>query len=209
MPKQNEYTCIAKCSLPVQDKAMELLAFSAGDSPEPEAVALVHGYRRHATHAAIVRFHSACFTGDVLGSEKCDCGPQLHAALEMITRSPWGILVYFLRHEGRGIGLTSKMRAYALQDDGYDTVTANTELHEPIDSREYRSGVAILNYLGAKRIWLVTNNPEKIQAIAGHGIRVEGAKTVNTAVTRFNKQYLTVKRNVFRHQLLADAVRAG
>src|SRR4051812_37207567 len=105
------YHCIAKCRLPVHDKPMELLAFSAEDNSEPEAVALVNGFRRHPKHAAVVRLHSACFTGDILGSEKCDCGPQLHLAIDIIARSPWGIVIYFLRHEGRGIGLTTKMRA--------------------------------------------------------------------------------------------------
>jgi GTP cyclohydrolase II len=197
------YSCIAKCSIPVREKRMDMFAFGLTEG-EPDVVALVNGYRRHANHAAIVRFHSACFTGDILGSEKCDCGPQLDLALHTIARSPWGIIVYFLRHEGRGIGLTKKMRAYALQDEGYDTVAANIALHEPIESRDYDAGIAALHYLGATRIWLLTNSPDKIGALRQAGIDVVGAKDVPTPVTAHNRHYLEKKRVYFGHHLVSS-----
>ena len=194
-------SCLARSSLPVHDKRMDIYAFTGGDSREPEVVALVNGFRRRSYHPPVVRMHSACFTGDILGSEKCDCGPQLHASLDIISRAPWGVLLYFLRHEGRGIGLVKKLHAYALQDEGFDTVTANAELHAPIDGREYETGVAALEYLGVTDVWLLSNNPSKATYLVQHGIGVAGVQRLVAGRTKHNLQYLDVKSKVFHHNL--------
>lgn len=197
----HELRCLARATVHVRHKRMDIYTFGLGGSDEPDVVALVNGFRQHAHHAAVIRVHSACFTGDVLGSEKCDCGPQLHASLDVISRSPWGILVYFMKHEGRGIGLVRKIQAYALQDEGYDTVSANYELHEPIDARQYKAGIAALSYLGVTRAWLLTNNPDKVRVLREGGISIEGVQRLTHGFTAFNRDYISTKINVFQHAL--------
>ena len=118
-----------------------------------------------------MRLHSECLTGDVLGSLKCDCGPQLHAAIHAMEGTGWGILLY-LRQEGRGIGLVNKLRAYALQDQGFDTVDANTRLGFAVDARDFRVAARMLDLLGQTRIRLLTNNPEKVRVLEATGIAV-------------------------------------
>jgi GTP cyclohydrolase II len=160
---------------------------------------LVNGYRRSDQDAAIVRLHSACFTGDILGSEKCDCGIQLEASLDIIARSPWGILIYLAQQEGRGMGLVRKLHAYVLQDEGFDTVTANEQLHATIDARSYDDAIAALRYLGAHRVWLLTNNPDKVDALRRAGIQVEGVQRLSVRTTIFNRAYVQAKRLKFGH----------
>jgi GTP cyclohydrolase II len=192
-------TCLARCDMPVRDKRMDLYLFGSSREREPTVAALVNGFRTYPDDATLLRIHSACFTGDVLGSERCDCGRQLAGALDLISRAPWGIVLYFLRHEGRGIGLLTKLRAYALQEEGFDTATANQELHAPIDAREYSAGIAALDYLGVNRVWLLTNNPEKLGALPDR-IVVEGVQSIACARTMFNSQYLAAKESIFGHQ---------
>lgn len=137
---------------------------------ETEVIAVTHGDVR--THSPVlVRLHSECLTGESLGSLRCDCGEQLAAALERIGRAERGVLLY-LRHEGRGIGLFDKIRAYALQDDGLDTIDANVALGLPVDARDYASAAAVLRRLGVRRARLLTNNPAKIEALSRHGVDV-------------------------------------
>jgi GTP cyclohydrolase II len=193
--------CLERCGLVVRDRKMDLWAFGRRGDTEPPVVALVNGYRRHDQHAAVVRLHSACFTGDILGSEKCDCGPQLHAALDIISRAPWGILVYFLRHEGRGIGLLRKMRAYTLQEEGFDTVSANVELHAPIDDRHYEDGIDALKSLGVSRLWLLTNSPSKATSMVQSELSLLGIQRLTTGLSIFNQKYMSVKEQYFGHLL--------
>jgi GTP cyclohydrolase II len=148
----------------------------------------------------LVRVHSECFTGDVLGSQRCDCGEQLDLAMQEISAAGQGVIVY-LRQEGRGIGLLDKLRAYNLQDEGYDTVDANLLLGHTPDEREYSMAAAILDELGIKSIQLLTNNPHKIQDLEAQGIVVSGRIPVQVTANRENALYLETKRRRMNHKL--------
>jgi 3,4-dihydroxy 2-butanone 4-phosphate synthase/GTP cyclohydrolase II len=150
---------------------------------------------------ALVRVHSECLTGDTLGSLRCDCGHQLGQAIDLIAAEGTGALVYLRGHEGRGIGLGHKMRAYALQDDGHDTVDANSALGLPVDSREYGVGAAILSDLGIRRLRLITNNPHKYIGLAGFDLRIVGRVRTAVGVTSDNLAYLRTKRDRMGHDL--------
>ncbi len=148
----------------------------------------------------LCRLHSACFTGDLLGSLKCDCGPQLHAALEHIGAEGAGVLLY-LNQEGRGIGLANKMRAYALQDQGFDTVEANHRLGFEDDERDFRIGANILKLLGFRRVRLMTNNPKKVAMMQNCGLEVVERVPLKVGRTRFNAGYLRTKATKSGHLL--------
>ncbi|HKX45776.1 MAG TPA: bifunctional 3,4-dihydroxy-2-butanone-4-phosphate synthase/GTP cyclohydrolase II [Planctomycetota bacterium] len=148
----------------------------------------------------LVRVHSECLTGDVLGSLRCDCGAQLDLALERLGREEHGVLVY-MRQEGRGIGLANKFRAYRLQDEGLDTVEANQALGFPADLREYGLGAQILHYLGVRRMRLLTNNPKKIAGLDGYGLSLEGQEPLATVPNPSNIKYLRTKREKLGHLL--------
>jgi 3,4-dihydroxy 2-butanone 4-phosphate synthase / GTP cyclohydrolase II len=149
----------------------------------------------------LVRVHSECLTGDVLGSRRCDCGPQLNAAMAAVAAEGGGIVCYLRGHEGRGIGLLSKLRAYQLQDGGADTVDANLELGLPADARDYSIGAQILADLGVRSVRLLTNNPAKVAGLAACGIEVTGMVPLPVAPTRENLRYLTAKRDRLGHQI--------
>ncbi len=163
----------------------EHLAFSIGDIDDGAPV--------------LTRVHSECLTGDVFSSRRCDCGPQLHTAMQLIAQEGRGVVVYLRGHEGRGIGIGHKIRAYSLQDGGLDTVDANTELGLPIDSREYGIGAQILNDLGAKQLRLMTNNPAKYGGIAGYGLEVVERVALRANTTPENIDYLKTKRDRMGH----------
>jgi len=165
----------------------EHLAFSMGDVEDG--------------HPVLVRVHSECLTGDVFASRRCDCGPQLQSAMALIAREGRGIIVYLRGHEGRGIGIAHKIRAYSLQDGGLDTVDANTELGLPIDSREYGVGAQILADLGAHKLRLITNNPAKYGGIEGYGLEVVERVALNPVPTQENLKYLQTKRDRMGHLL--------
>lgn len=155
--------------------------------------------------APVVRVHSECLTGDVFGSLRCDCGPQLQQSLDTVA-GQGGVVVYLHGHEGRGVGLLSKLQAYHLQDDGLDTVDAQTELGLPIDDREYGAAAAILFDLGVSRLELMTNNPDKVWALRSAGIEVVDVTPSWTAPTRDNEFYLRTKRDRMGHRILLDGV---
>ncbi|KAL1802054.1 hypothetical protein ACET3Z_030701 [Daucus carota] len=147
----------------------------------------------------LVRVHSECLTGDIFGSARCDCGNQLGLAMQQIEAAGKGVLVYLRGHEGRGIGLGHKLRAYNLQDDGRDTVEANEELGLPVDSREYGIGAQILRDLGVRTMKLMTNNPAKYIGLKGYGLAVSGRVPLVTLITKENKRYLETKRAKMGH----------
>ncbi len=149
-------------------------------------------------HSVVVRIHSECLTGEVFGSQLCDCGEQLHAALEVINKES-GILIY-LRQEGRGIGLTKKLQAYQLQQHGCDTVEANEKLGLPVDAREYSIAAKILKSFNINAVRLLTNNPKKIQELEKYGIKVQRV-SLEVKSSRYNQKYLKTKKEKLGHLL--------
>jgi GTP cyclohydrolase II len=188
----------ARAKLPVAANAhAEMVAFrTAVDASDH--VALLMGKRD--SSPPVVRLHSECLTGDVLGSLKCDCGPQLHEALQQISDANWGILLY-LRQEGRGIGLINKLRAYALQDQGFDTVDANTRLGFAIDARDFSVAARMLELLGVEQVRLLTNNPEKVGGLQKAGIMVAERLPLKIAANPHNAHYLETKKSRTGHAL--------
>lgn len=164
-----------------------------------EHVALIKG-KITPDEPVMVRVHSECLTGDVFGSLRCDCGPQLHAALRQIEQAEKGILLY-MRQEGRGIGLINKLRAYQLQEQGLDTVEANEKLGFPPDLRDYGIGAQILRDLGVGKIRLLTNNPRKISGLNGYGLEVVERLPIQVEAHPYNKRYLYTKLEKLGHQL--------
>ncbi|HWF57337.1 MAG TPA: bifunctional 3,4-dihydroxy-2-butanone-4-phosphate synthase/GTP cyclohydrolase II [Candidatus Dormibacteraeota bacterium] len=191
--------------------------------PIDEGVVTIHAYQdviTGATHVALcwgdvtdgepvlVRVHSECLTGDVFGSQRCDCRAQLEGALTIMGEARRGVLVY-LRQEGRGIGLLDKLRAYALQDRGLDTVEANQHLGLPVDKRDYGIGQQILADLGVKRLRILTNNPKKLYGLSGYGLEVEEMLPLVIPPTAHNRRYLEAKRIKLGHVLDAAEADAG
>jgi len=180
----------------------EIVAFRSADDLR-EHVALVIG-SRNGDVAPLVRLHSECLTGDILGSLKCDCGPQLHAALEAMAaeaaRGGWGVLLY-LRQEGRGIGLINKLRAYRLQDLGFDTVDANNRLGLPTEARDFPVAARMLDLLGIGAIRLMTNNPAKVAALEAAGVSVAERVAHQLPANPHNERYLATKRDRTGHLL--------
>ena len=175
----------------------EIVAFrSTGDAAEHVALLIGDPNGR----PPLVRLHSECLTGDVLGSLKCDCGPQLNGALEAIRAAGWGVLLY-LRQEGRGIGLVNKLRAYALQDQGFDTVDANLRLGFGDDERDFGVAARMLALLKQDEVRLLTNNPRKAEGLEAEGIRVVERVPLKIAANPHNEQYLATKRDRSGHQL--------
>ena len=188
----------ARARLPVEaSESAEIIAFRTPEEAS-DHVALVIGKRDGSP--PVVRLHSECLTGDVLGSLKCDCGPQLHAALHAMADAPWGVLLY-LRQEGRGIGLVNKLRAYALQDQGYDTVDANLRLGFPVEARDFAIAGRMLELLSVPRIRLMTNNPEKVARLEKEGVEVVERIPLALPTNKYNEQYLATKRDRTGHQL--------
>jgi 3,4-dihydroxy 2-butanone 4-phosphate synthase / GTP cyclohydrolase II len=177
---------------------------------DTEQLALVYGDLGDGDDV-VARLHSECLTGDVFSSLRCDCGPQLHAALEAVVQHGRGVVVYLKGHEGRGIGLLHKLRAYSLQDAGHDTVDANLELGLPADSRDYGTGAQILSDLGVRSVRLLTNNPAKHAGLEVYGIPVHERLPMPVSPTAENLRYLRTKRDRMGHDLpaldaIADAV---
>jgi GTP cyclohydrolase II len=189
---------VTRARLPIAaHDGAEIVAFRTPESAS-EHVAILIGQPNG--EPPLVRLHSECLTGDVFASLKCDCGPQLSAALDKIAQSGWGILLY-LRQEGRGIGLINKLRAYALQDQGFDTVDANTRLGFPVDARDFGTAARMLKLLGQDRVRLLTNNPAKVAGLERAGIAVVDRVTHSLPANPHNQLYLDTKRDRTGHKL--------
>lgn len=189
---------VGRARLPVEGaEDTEIVAFRTDEMPG-EHVALVIGQPDGTP--PLVRLHSECLTGDVLGSLKCDCGPQLRAAIAAIEANGWGMLLY-LRQEGRGIGLINKLRAYALQDQGFDTVDANTRLGFAVDARNFAVAGRMLTLLAQPVVRLLTNNPDKVAALEASGVRVAERVAHKLPPNPHNERYLATKRDRTGHQL--------
>ena len=191
----------AEAKLPTKYGEFEILVYSV-DFEDLEPVAFRMGDLSNCDEPPLVRMHSSCFTGDVLTSLRCDCGDQLHMALEMISRNGCGAVVY-LPQEGRGIGLAEKIKAYALQDQGLDTVEANHALGHKADMRDYGVGLQILKDLGLSKLRLLTNNPKKIEAfnLRGYDVQVVDQVPIVSAANEHNEKYLETKRDKMGHHL--------
>jgi 3,4-dihydroxy 2-butanone 4-phosphate synthase/GTP cyclohydrolase II len=193
-----EFGKVPRAKLPTQLGEFTIYGFRDPESGE-EAVALVAGNPRPDV-SVLVRIHSQCLTGDTFASDRCDCGDQLHAAMMLIARSDAGILVY-QQQEGRGIGLINKIHAYELQDQGLDTVTANVELGFRADLRDYRLPAEILRYLGALRVRLLSNNPDKVSGLVSEGIIVEQRVPLEIPPRSSTRAYLKIKKEKLGHLL--------
>lgn len=196
-------TIATRAHLPVAASEQgEIVAFRSADDTR-EHVALIIG-AQSSERAPLVRLHSECLTGDILGSLKCDCGPQLDASLHAMAQEAaqggWGILLY-LRQEGRGIGLVNKLRAYRLQDQGFDTLEANRRLGLPAEARDFPVAARMLELLGVRAIRLMTNNPEKVQALAAAGVEIAERVPHRLPANPYNQRYLATKRDRAGHLL--------
>src|SRR5580692_6871763 len=189
---------IAQAALPTRHGRFTIYGFK-GHGPLDEAIALVRG-KLNGKIAPLVRVHSQCLTGDVLGSLRCDCRAQLELSLEQIGRASAGVLLY-LPQEGRGIGLMNKLRAYQLQDGGMDTVEANLSLGFAADARDYDFPAKILKKLGATKIRLLSNNPEKVRQLEQSGIRVVQRVSCQPRISKISRAYLQTKKSKMGHLL--------
>jgi 3,4-dihydroxy 2-butanone 4-phosphate synthase/GTP cyclohydrolase II len=194
----------ATAKLPTQYGDFRVIAYKV-EFETQEPIAIVMGDPAKQKIAPLVRMHSSCFTGDLINSLRCDCGDQLHIALKMIAREGHGVLVY-LPQEGRGIGLSEKIKAYALQDQGLDTVEANKALGHKADMRDYGVGIQILKDLGLEQVRLLTNNPKKTEAfnLRGFDLKVVDQVPILPPINEHNEKYLATKRDKMGHKLPAD-----
>jgi len=198
MHKEKLVRCVAETKLPTEFGEWRCLAYKAITDPD-EHIALVYGDVA-GDEPVLVRVHSQCVTGDVFGSQRCDCGEQLRIAMQMITEAGRGVIVY-MRQEGRGIGLHNKIKAYKLQDGGMDTVEANEALGFPADRRDYGIGMQILVDLGLRNLRLVTNNPAKRAGLEGFGLHIVERIPVLAIPNKHNVRYLETKRTKMGHLL--------
>lgn len=188
---------VASCRLPTEFGVFTLHGFE--EPSGQEHVALVMGDVSDGL-PVLTRVHSECLTGDALTSRKCDCGPQLHAAMHAVQKEGRGIIIY-LRQEGRGIGLINKIRAYQLQDQGLDTVEANVALGLPVDARNFKLAKSILNYLKVDKVDLLTNNPQKVSVLQEAGISIHSRVSLHVGENPENERYLHTKIEKMGHLL--------
>lgn len=191
---------IVRVDMPTQFGDFQLVAFKEKKSSN-EHLALIKG-KWEKEEAILVRVHSSCFTGDILGSLRCDCGDQLHKAMEMVEAEGKGVILY-MNQEGRGIGLLNKLKAYRLQEQGMDTVEANLHLGFQMDQRDYGVGAQILRYLGITKLKLMSNNPKKRVGLIGYGLEVVENIPIEICPNEHNAKYLQTKRDKMGHTILS------
>jgi 3,4-dihydroxy 2-butanone 4-phosphate synthase/GTP cyclohydrolase II len=197
--REHRVSLVTETSLPTPEATFRLLHFQEIETGEPYLVLTLGDIRESQHNPPLLRLHSSCTTGDIFGSQRCDCQAQMHSALHQIAQEGRGIFLY-LPQEGRGIGLSGKLQAYVLQEQGYDTLEANEQLGFPIDARSYETALEILQVMGITAVRLLTNNPDKIQAVRSAGIAVESVP-LQTAPTPDNLRYLQTKQQRFGHML--------
>lgn len=190
---------IVRVDMPTKYGHFKLVAFNEKNTSN-EHLALIKGSWEK-EEPVMVRVHSSCFTGDILGSLRCDCGDQLHAAMQMVEKEGKGVILY-MNQEGRGIGLVNKLKAYKLQEDGMDTVEANLHLGFPMDKRDYGVGAQILRYLGICKLKLMSNNPKKRAGLLGYGLEVTETIPIEAVPNPYNEKYLQTKRDKMGHEVL-------
>ena len=190
---------VVRVDMPTQFGHFKLIAFNE-KATKTEHMAMVKG-EWEKDEPVLVRVHSSCFTGDILGSLRCDCGEQLHAAMKMVEQEGKGVIVY-MNQEGRGIGLMNKLKAYKLQEHGYDTVEANLHLGFPMDKRDYGIGAQILRALNVTKLRLMSNNPKKRAGLLGYGLEIVEAVPIEICPNPHNENYLTTKRDKLGHEIL-------
>jgi len=190
---------IVRVDMPTKYGHFKLVAFQEKNSTN-EHLALMKG-TWNPGHPVLVRVHSSCFTGDILGSMRCDCGEQLHSAMQQVEKEGKGVILY-MNQEGRGIGLVNKLKAYRLQEQGMDTVEANLHLGFPMDKRDYGVGAQILRHLGIKKLRLISNNPRKRAGLSGYGLEIVDTVPIEIKSNPHNEKYLKTKRDKLGHQIL-------
>jgi 3,4-dihydroxy 2-butanone 4-phosphate synthase/GTP cyclohydrolase II len=190
---------IVRVDMPTKYGHFKLIAFKEKNTSN-EHLALIKGEWKK-SDPVLVRVHSSCFTGDILGSLRCDCGEQLHKAMQIVEANGSGVILY-MNQEGRGIGLINKLRAYHLQENGMDTVEANLHLGFPMDKRDYGVGAQILRYLGISKIRLLSNNPKKRTGLSGYGLEIVETVPVEIKPNPHNEKYLQTKRDKLGHEIL-------
>jgi 3,4-dihydroxy 2-butanone 4-phosphate synthase/GTP cyclohydrolase II len=190
---------IVRVDLPTKYGHFKLVAFREKNTTN-EHLALIKGEWKK-DEPVLVRVHSSCFTGDILGSLRCDCGDQLHRAMQMVEANGTGVLLY-MNQEGRGIGLVNKLKAYQLQEKGMDTVEANLHLGFPMDKRDYGVGAQILRYLGVTKLRLLSNNPKKRTGLSGYGLEIVETVPIEIEPNPHNEKYLITKRDKLGHHIL-------
>lgn len=198
LSKESIVTRQVEVNMPTQWGTFNLIDYKVETNGQ-EHLALVKG-NWDKEESVLVRMHSSCVTGDVFGSCRCDCGDQLHKSMEMIEKEGKGVIVY-LNQEGRGIGLLNKLKAYKLQENGYDTVEANIELGFKADERDYGVGAQILRDLGVRKIKLMTNNPKKRAGLIGYGLEIIENVSITTVPNQFNKKYIQTKIDKMGHSI--------
>jgi 3,4-dihydroxy 2-butanone 4-phosphate synthase / GTP cyclohydrolase II len=192
---------IVSVDMPTKSGHFKLVAFQEKNSSN-EHLALIKG-TWNPGDPVLVRVHSSCFTGDILGSLRCDCGDQLHNAMKMVEDEGTGCILY-MNQEGRGIGLLNKLKAYRLQEQGMDTVEANLHLGFQMDQRDYGIGAQILRHLGITKLKLITNNPKKRVGLIGYGLEIVENVPIRVAPNQYNEKYLQTKRDKMGHEILKD-----
>jgi 3,4-dihydroxy 2-butanone 4-phosphate synthase/GTP cyclohydrolase II len=190
---------IVRVDMPTKFGNFKLIAFNEKGTTN-EHLALIKGEWQK-DEPVLVRVHSSCFTGDILGSMRCDCGEQLHSAMQQVEKEGKGVILY-MNQEGRGIGLVNKLKAYKLQESGFDTVEANLHLGFPMDKRDYGIGAQILRSLGISKLRLLSNNPRKRAGLLGYGLEIVDAVPIEIAPNPHNEKYLTTKRDKLGHEIL-------
>jgi 3,4-dihydroxy 2-butanone 4-phosphate synthase / GTP cyclohydrolase II len=190
---------IVRVDMPTKYGHFKLVAFKEKNTSN-EHLALIKGEWKK-EEPVLVRVHSSCFTGDILGSLRCDCGEQLHKAMQLVEAKGAGVILY-MNQEGRGIGLVNKLKAYKLQENGMDTVEANLHLGFPMDKRDYGVGAQILRYLGVAKINLISNNPKKRAGLLGYGLEIVDTVPIEVVPNPHNEKYLQTKRDKLGHEIL-------